>query len=78
MEAKTFKHIFKEKLGNSSSVNGFGARCKDYPFIRPWSTTTRIESKLEEGGRSMMRSTESWQKGRKVEEGMGWRGGKVG
>ena len=35
MEAKTFKHIFKEKLGNSSSVNDFGARCKDYPFIRP-------------------------------------------
>ena len=48
------------------------------PFIRPWSTTTEIESKLDEGGRLVMRSTESWQKGREVEEGMRWRGGEVG
>ena len=48
------------------------------PFIRPWSTTTEIESKLDEGGRLVMRSTESWQKGREVEKGMRWRGGEVG
>ena len=27
-----FEHIFKEKLGDSSGVNGFGARNKDYPL----------------------------------------------
>ena len=48
------------------------------PFIRLWSTMTKIESKLEERGRSVMRSTESWWKGREVEKGMGWRGGEVG
>ena len=32
MEAETFEHIFKEKLGDSSSINGFGARNKDYPL----------------------------------------------
>ena len=48
------------------------------PFVKPWSTTTKIKSKLEEGGRSVIRSTESWQKGREAEEGMGWREGEVG
>ena len=33
MEAKTFEHIFKEELGNSSGVNGFGARNKDYRIL---------------------------------------------
>ena len=32
METKTFEHILKEKLGNSGSINGFGARSKDYPL----------------------------------------------
>ena len=32
MKAETFEHIFKEKLGDSSSINGFGARNKDYPL----------------------------------------------
>ena len=27
-----FEHIFKEKLGGSSSINGFGAGNKDYPL----------------------------------------------
>ena len=34
MEAETFEHIFKEKLGDSSGVNGFGARTKDYPLCK--------------------------------------------
>ena len=32
METETFEHIFKEKLGNSGGINGFGARSKDYPL----------------------------------------------
>ena len=45
------------------------------PFVRPWSTMTIKESKLSDGGRSVMRSTESGLKGRVVEEGIGVRGG---
>ena len=48
------------------------------PFVRPWSTTTINESCLLEGGRSVMRSTESCLKGNGKEEGMGASGGQVG
>ena len=41
------------------------------PLLRLWSTMTRRESKLEEIGRSVMRSQESWWKGREEEEGIG-------
>ena len=47
------------------------------PFVRPWSTTTIKESKLLDGGRSVIRSTGSCLKGRVAEEGMGTRGGEV-
>ena len=29
-----FEYIFKEKLGNSSGINSFGARNKDYPLYK--------------------------------------------
>ena len=45
------------------------------PFVRPWSTMTIKESKPLDGGRSVMRLTESCLKGRVVEEGIGTRGG---
>ena len=48
------------------------------PFVRPWLTMTIKESKPPDGGRSVMRSTESCLKGRVVEEGIGARGGVVG
>ena len=48
------------------------------PFVRPWSTITKIESKAEEGGRSVMRSTESCLNGRVEVDGIGQRGGVVG
>ena len=48
------------------------------PFVRPWSTTTIKKLKPSDGGRSVMRSTESYLKGRVVEEGIGTRGGEVG
>ena len=48
------------------------------PFVRPWSTTTINESCPSEGGRSIMRSTNSCLKGRGEDEGMGVSGGQVG
>ena len=48
------------------------------PFIRPWSTMTIKESKPPDGGRSVMRSTESCLKERAAEEGIGAMGGVVG
>ena len=47
------------------------------PFVRLWSTTTKIESIPHTSGRSVMRSTESCLKGRDVEEGIGFRGGQT-
>ena len=48
------------------------------PFVRPWSTTIMTESKLEEGGRLVIKSTESCLNGRDAEDGMGESGGVVG
>ena len=48
------------------------------PFIRSLSTTTIIESKPEERGRSVIRSTESCLKGRETEDNIGQSGGIVG
>ena len=33
------------------------------PFIRPWLTTTRIESKSDDLGRSVIRSIDIWENG---------------
>ena len=48
------------------------------PLLRPWSTTTNKESKPLEGGRSVMRLQEIWQKGSREDKGMGIRSGLVG
>ena len=48
------------------------------PFIRPWSTMTINESCLLEGGRSVIRSTDSCLKGRGEDEAMGASGRQVG
>ena len=45
------------------------------PFVRLWSTTTINESCPLEGGRSVMRLTESCLNGNGEEEGMGASGG---
>ena len=78
VETKAFKDMGKEKLGNAGSIDVFGAGSEDYPFVRPWSTTTIKESWLADGGRSVMRSMESCWNGRDEEEGMGDKGGHVG
>ena len=48
------------------------------PFVRPWSTTTKIEFLLFTSGRSVTRSTETCLKGRGEDEGIGFSGGRVG
>ena len=48
------------------------------PFVRPWLTTTKIESLPRTSGRSMMRSTEICLKGSEEEEGIGFNSGQVG
>ena len=48
------------------------------PFVRPWSTTTIIESLSHILGRSVMRLTESCLKGRDKDEGIRANGGRVG
>ena len=32
METKAFKDMGKKNLGNTGSINGFGARSEDYPL----------------------------------------------
>jgi hypothetical protein len=36
---------------------------KIIPFVRPWSTTERIESRPQTGGKSVIKSMERWAKG---------------
>ena len=48
------------------------------PFVRPWLTTTKIESFPRTSRRSMTRSTEICLKGSTEDEGMGFNGGLVG
>ena len=48
------------------------------PFIRLWSTTTKIESLPRTSGRSVTRSTEICLKGREEDEGIGFSSGLVG
>ena len=47
------------------------------PFVRPWLAMTINESCPLDGGRSMMRSTNSCLKGREDDEGMGVSVGRV-
>ena len=60
----------------ASMVFRQGARIT--PFIRPWSTTTITESKLEEEGRLVMRSTESCLNGRTTVDLISNKGGTTG
>ena len=48
------------------------------PLVRPWLTMTIKESCPFDGGRSVIRSTESCLKGKGEEDGIGVSGGRVG
>ena len=60
----------------ASMVLEQGARIT--PLVSPWSTMTMTESKPEEAGRLVMRSTESCLKGREIDDGIVQRGGMTG
>ena len=79
MKAKVFEYIVKKKTWVIPAMSmDLEQGVRITPFVRPWSTMTMIESKPKEGGRLVMRSTESCLKGRVVVDGMGQRGGVVG
>lgn len=48
----------------SSAVISFVHGSRVTPFVRPWSTTTRIESYPFDEGRPVMKSIKIWEKGR--------------
>ena len=77
MKAKAFEYEVKKQLGNSCSVNGLLARCKNYPLSKAMvdHDHDRIKS---HGGRLVMRSTESCLKGRETVDFIGSRGGTMG
>ena len=70
--------MLKNREGIPLAVMFFLVGQRITPLLRPWSTMTKRESKLEETGRSVIRSQESWQKGREEEEGIGVSGGVEG
>ena len=48
------------------------------PFVRPWLTTTIMESMFPTQGRSVTRSTDSCLNGKVAVDGTGFNGGQVG
>ena len=59
-------HLYKlssRSCAAPSVVNVFVQGIKITPFTRPWSTMTKMESKLLTGGRSMIKSIEQLVKG---------------
>ena len=54
-----FEHIFKEKLGNSSSVNGFGARNKDYPLHK--AMVNHDQDRIKAGGGKKICDNVNWE-----------------
>ena len=62
VETELRKNIGEEKLGHSFGVNVFCAGAINYPFVRPWSTTTMTESCPWELGSPVMRSTDMEEK----------------
>ena len=72
------KHLntwWRKSLATPAASMEFEQGMRITPFVRPWSTTTINESCPSDGGRSVMRSTDSCLKGRGDDEGMGAIGG---
>ena len=69
---------WRKSLATSAASMVFEQGMRITPFIMPWLTTTINESCLFEGGRLVVRSTESCLKGRDEDEGMGASGEQVG
>src|ERR1700709_163753 len=70
--------FLKKSWATPSEVMVFLQGERITPLVSPWSTVTMTESKPLQGGRSVMRSTEIWEKGRVADEGIGFSGGVEG
>ena len=68
----------KKSLATSMVVMVFEHGMIITPFVRPWSTTTKIEFLLRTSGRSVTRSTEICLKGSSEDDGIGFSGGRMG
>ena len=68
----------KKSLATSATLMFLEHGIMITPFVRPWLTTTKIESLPHISGRSVTRSTESCLKGRDEVEGIGTSGSWVG
>ena len=75
MKSELFEHMVEESLATPIASMVFEQRMRITPFIRPWLTMTINESCSLEGGRSVIRLTESCLKGRGEDNGMGVSGG---
>jgi hypothetical protein len=68
----------KKSLATPSDVIVFKQGIIITPLLRPWSTTTMIESKPLDGGKSVIRSTDRKVKGTVAVEWIGMRGSVTG
>ena len=73
-----FKTWEKKSLATSMASTVLEQGMIITPFIRLWSTTTKIEFLLRTSGRSVTRSTEICLKGSGEDEGIRFSGGRVG
>ena len=69
---------WRKSLATPAASMVFEQGMRITPFVRPWSTMTINESCPSDGGRLVMRSTESCLKGSREAKGMGASGGQVG
>ena len=72
------KTFWKKSFPTSATSMVFEHGMMITPFVRPWLTTTMMESRLSTRGKSMTKSTESCLKGNIEVDGMGFNGGQVG
>ena len=77
MKAKAFEYIVKKELGNSSCVNGFGARSKNHPLHKAVVNYDHDRIETQEWWK-VGDEVDKELKGRVVVDGMGQRGGVEG
>ena len=70
--------VEKKSVATPSAVTFFFVGQRITPLVSPWSTTTKRELKLVEGGRLVIRSQETCWKGQEAEERIEVSGGAVG
>ena len=78
IKPKTEVYFMKKEGSYPFGSDGFLSGAENYPFVRPWLTTTNKKSKLEKMGRSVMRSQETCWKGQDIQDLIGVSRGTVG